>query len=130
MMESEYLCSMTRSTKVLLGIANVIPFVLLAISMLAIISAPHPPTTENAAPEAFVFSLGVAFLFMGATTVLSFVLLIYYLVHVLKNPRLDANSRLMWALVILVASLLGNIVYWLFQIWREEDDRIEHIYKN
>lgn len=61
-------------------------------------------------------------------SVIGIAVFVYYLIHILNNHRLDAGQRLMWALVVLLAGTIGCLLYWLFQIWREEDDRVEHTY--
>lgn len=77
-----------------------------------------------------VMSLGVSMMLIIAFVLVSIALFVYYLVHVLNNKRLESSTRLMWALVILFFSNIGFIVYWYFQIWREDDDRITHTYRN
>lgn len=84
----------------------------------------------NPDPDVVIFSFGLSFLSMALASLISLGLLIYYLVHILKNPRLDANTRLMWVLIVLLTGIVGNIVYWFFQIWREDDDRVSHGYNN
>lgn len=58
----------------------------------------------------------------------SLAVVVYYLVHVINNKRLDPGQRLAWAIVVLLGGTISCMIYWLFQIWREEDDRIEHNY--
>lgn len=120
---------MTRTTKILLGIANVLPFVLLVLFISSIIMMPHGMNVDPN-PEFMLVSFGLSFLIIGLMSAIGIGLLIFYLVHILKNPRLDANTRLMWVLILLLAGFIGNIVYWFFQIWREDDDRLNHGYKN
>jgi hypothetical protein len=126
---SAYLCGMTRTTKILLGIANVLPLVLVAMFVSSFLMMPHG-LDVNPNPDVFIFSLGLSFLSIALASTIGLGLFIYYLVHILKNPRLDANTRLMWVLIVLLAGFVGNIVYWFFQIWREDDDRVDHGYNN
>jgi uncharacterized membrane protein len=58
----------------------------------------------------------------------SLAVVVYYLVHLINNKRLDPSQRLAWAIVVLIGGAIGCMVYWLFQIWREEDDFLEHNY--
>lgn len=122
---------MSQTGKILLGIATILPFILWMLGILSFFpSAFHAPPDDVSHPAGVLWALGVSTILLILTVVGSLALFVYYLVHVINNPRLDSNSRLIWALVILFFANIGFIVYWLFQIWREEDDRVSHDYLN
>jgi hypothetical protein len=81
-------------------------------------------------PVLLILPLGGLMLSILIASFLGVAILVYYLIHIINNPRLDSNQRLMWAFVVLLAGTIGRLVYWLFQIWREDDDRIEHSYNS
>lgn len=125
---------MSSTSKILIGLATLLPVVLLVLYALSLIPGGLTviASSEGAgrAMPIGVMSLGVSMMLILAFVVSSIALLVYYFVHVLNNKRLESSTRLMWALVILFFSNLGFIVYWYFQIWREDDDRISHNYHN
>lgn len=123
---------MTQTTKILLGIATILPFILFGLYFVSLFQSSIGMSGANGPDGAAVglLSLGVTLLIFFSSVLVSIVLFVYYLVHVINNPRLDASNRLIWALVILFFQNFGFIIYWYFQIWREEDDRIEHEYLN
>ncbi|HPK65688.1 MAG TPA: hypothetical protein PKX99_03815 [Thermoanaerobaculia bacterium] len=58
----------------------------------------------------------------GATILLSIGLLIFYIVHVFKNPRLQQETRILWVLVLFLSNHAGLgfvpcIIYWWLHIW-------------
>ncbi len=125
---------MTRTAKIFLGIITLLPYVLLVLYILSFfkgvidISAQAPP--DNASPSVFLLSMGLSAVTLLLLILLSVGLFIYYLVHTLNNQRLDRSQKVIWALVLIFSSHIGNLIYWFFQIWREEDDRLEHDYSN
>lgn len=123
---------MSAVGKILLGIATVFPFVLLALYVLSFFPVIMMANVEETGTEPVVgiFSIGISMILLILLVISTMALFIYYLIHVINNPRLDAQNRLIWAIVILFFSNLGYLVYWYFQIWREEDDRVEHHYQN
>lgn len=125
---------MTRTAKIFLGIITLLPYVLLVLYILSffqgVINISTHAAADDVSPSVFLLSMG-----LSAVTLLLFILLtiglfIFYLVHVLNNQRLDKGQKLIWVLVLITSSHFGNLIYWFFQIWREEDDRLEHDYSN
>lgn len=123
---------MNQTTKILLGIATVLPFILFGLYFVSLIQSSSSMSGVQGPDGAAVglLSLGVTLLIFFSAVLVSIVLFVYYLVHVINNSRLDASNRLIWALIILFFQNFGFIIYWYFQVWREEDDRLEHDYLN
>ncbi|MCH2199197.1 MAG: PLDc N-terminal domain-containing protein [Flavobacteriales bacterium] len=118
--------------KILLGIATVFPFILMVLYVLSFFPMAfiaHEPG-DMSDPSLGIFSIGLTLILFILMMVSSIALFVYYLVHVVNNSRLDSSNRLIWALVILFFANIGYLVYWYFQIWKEEDDRVEHNYLN
>ena len=68
-------------------------------------------------PMAFFGGLGF-FLFMVILVVLlSIGSLIFYIVHAVKNPNLQHNNLLLvWILLFIFASGIGQLIYWIVEI--------------
>ncbi|NQY07428.1 MAG: PLDc N-terminal domain-containing protein, partial [Flavobacteriaceae bacterium] len=43
-------------------------------------------------------------------------LLVYYIIHAVKNQKFDSNQRLMWILILVLAGMIGNIIYYFVEI--------------
>ena len=70
-----------------------------------------------------VASFGVIFVLHALTILGSMALMVYYIVHVFQNPRLDddKNTRLLWALVLFFGNMLAMPIYWYLNIWKVPD---------
>lgn len=125
---------MSATAKVLLGISTFLPFILFVLYILSFFPTAMHRSGGEMVPEAGtwggIFSLGLPLLIFLIMLANSIALFVYYFVHVINNPRLDAPNRLVWALIILFLFNVGFVVYYYFQIWREEDDRVDHSYLN
>ena len=60
------------------------------------------------------------FLLVFAMIIVSLGLLVYYIVHVVKNKGLSDTQRTMWILIIVFASGIGSIVYYFVEILPED----------
>lgn len=60
--------------------------------------------------------------YIGIIIFLSIGLLIYYLIHIAKNPKFkqDSTSKLVWILIVLLAGAIGMLVYFFIEIWPEK----------
>lgn len=61
------------------------------------------------------------------TIVLSLGLTVLYIVHVVKNTRLDGNMRIIWILLLLFGGMIAGPVYWYLQIWKEPKTDISQL---
>lgn len=129
---SLYLCSVnTPLGKLVAGLLTMLPlvlFVLFIIAMFGGLYNPDPLTIEGNKPNLMLLNLGYAMLLLVLFAITSLAMTVYYLVHIVNNQRLEGGQRLFWALFTLLMGPLGCLLYWVFQIWREDDDRIEHNY--
>jgi hypothetical protein len=113
------------------GLLTMLPlvlFVLFIIAMFGGLYNPDPLTVSGNEPNLVLLNLGYAMLLLVLFAITSLAMTVYYLVHIVNNQRLDGGQRLFWALFTLLMGPLGCLLYWIFQIWREDDDRVEHNY--
>ena len=116
---------MSRSGKFFLGIVTFLPFVLFAIYIAFFITLffemfRHQPVDEV---EGFtqIYPVIVFALLMGLIT---FGLLIYYIIHVVNNKKIDSTERIIWVLVFLFAGMIGFPIYWYMRIWKDETPQL------
>jgi hypothetical protein len=126
---------MSKSKKITLGILTFSPLigiVLYFISFFAIFNSMEMITGEMGTIESHedmemmmsgVFGgMGVAFLILLLTMLVSVGMVIYYIIHIVNNKQLDQekNEHLIWIAVTLLAGYIGQFIYWYMKIWKEE----------
>ena len=74
-------------------------------------------------PQNFMSNMVWLFLLIILTALLSLGLLIYYIVHVVNNNRIDSTERIIWVLVFVLAGMVGFPVYWYMRIWKQQSVR-------
>jgi hypothetical protein len=114
---------MSRNTKAMIGVLSFLPIVLLIV-FFAMFFAIFPrvfewENNEPTAQEVFtvfgpLFILGVI---MG---ILSLGLLIFFIMHLVRNKTMDGIERVIWILVFLFAGLVGYPIYWYMRVWKDE----------
>lgn len=119
---------MTKQNKILLGILTFLPFVLLLLYMLFFFISffgMFMAESHNQQPNMnlFIGSFGAAFVIILLMSLLAIGLLIYYILHITKNEKLNENSRLMWILIIVFTNIIGYGIYWYMQIWQDENNK-------
>ncbi|MBN8857893.1 MAG: PLDc N-terminal domain-containing protein [Sphingobacteriales bacterium] len=119
---------MSGTAKIVLGIISILPLCFLAIYFFFFISffftsmghgMQQPPELNQAFPENFMSNMVWLFLLIILTALLSLGLLIYYIVHVVNNNRIDSTERIIWVLVFVLAGMVGFPVYWYMRIWKQ-----------
>lgn len=115
-----------RSTKILLGIGTIWPVVYIAIFFIAIFSMiALTPVPGDPAPDP-IFAVGIIAFFIVhfVTILLSLGLTVFYIVHAVKNTRLDSNMRIIWIILFFFGGMLAEPIYWYLQIWKEPEPTI------
>lgn len=118
---------MSKSLKIILGIITLLPFVFMGgyflwfMSFFMRMSDNLEAGDPDAVPRLMFGNMGWMFLFLGMAILISFGLMIYYIVHVVNNKKIDSNERLVWILVFIFANMIGYPVYWYMRIWKGED---------
>ncbi len=63
------------------------------------------------------------YLFHTGTMLILFGLLIFYLVDLYRNEKIDGNQKMLWLLGFILLSAFLMIVYWVKFIWQDERGR-------
>ncbi|MBX3256965.1 MAG: PLDc N-terminal domain-containing protein [Chitinophagaceae bacterium] len=120
---------MSKSSKIILGIITLLPFFFMAgyflwfMSFFTKMSANIGTGDPDTVPRLMFENMGWMFLFIGMAMLISFGLMIYYIVHVVNNKKIDSNERLVWILVFIFANMIGYPIYWYMRIWKAEEYR-------
>ncbi|MCE2611776.1 hypothetical protein LVD13_02250 [Flavobacteriaceae bacterium D16] len=69
-------------------------------------------------PPEFIFGwLGIFMVVLFLVILLSIASLVFYIVHAVQNPNLKKNNLLLlWILLFVFVSGLGQLIYWLVEI--------------
>lgn len=77
-------------------------------------------------PGAFMVQFMGMFALLFLISILTLGLLIYFIVHINNNKKLDNNEKLIWILVIIFVGMIGKPVYWYMKIWKDEEEKVLH----
>ncbi len=117
---------MTKTNKILLGIATFLPLVFLVVYFVFFfmtfmtIAANGPESIEDN-PSALVGSIAGVFVFIILAVLLGFGLMVYYIIHASRNKKFNETERVVWIVVLIFASTVGSIVYFFMNIVPLED---------
>ncbi len=67
----------------------------------------------------FFGSFEVLMRFHIATMLISLALIIFYVVHAVKNSILSSEQRLLWVVLLILGGLFAGPVYWYLYLWRD-----------
>jgi hypothetical protein len=114
---------MKNSTKILLAIATIWPFIYMIFFFVVIFSSfffmPRAGSSEGGAfPALFMIIFPLHFL----TMLLIMGLTVFYMVNVFRNDRVEKDKKVLWAVVLFMGNMIAMPIYWYLYIWREETE--------
>ncbi|MBT8177496.1 MAG: hypothetical protein HKP60_00035 [Eudoraea sp.] len=78
---------------------------------------PELERSHDGPPEVILSWLGIFLFVLFLVILLSLASLIFYIVHAVQNPNLRKNNLLLlWILLFVFVSGLGQLIYWLVEI--------------
>ena len=57
------------------------------------------------------------------TMLLMFALTAFYIVNVFRNERVNKDTKVLWAIVIFMGSIIAMPIYWYLYIWPEDSHK-------
>lgn len=108
---------LSRTQKVLLGAASIWPlvyiflFIAIIIGFIALAQSGPQPILGTLFPVVMVVHL--------LTILLTFALTVFYIIHAVKNERLEGNMRIVWIVLFFFGGMIAHPIYWYLEIWRE-----------
>lgn len=113
---------MSKSAKVMLGIATLWPIIYMLLFMAfffymaaTLATGTHTHGHNAGPPDLFFLIFPVHML----TILWIFGLTAFYIVNLFKNERVSKDTKALWAVVIFLGNMLAMPVYWYLYIWRE-----------
>ena len=108
---------MKKPTKVLLGLATLWPFFYLILFFVVIFSTiVFVPGSGEPGPPPLIALILPLHLF---TMLASLALMVFYIVNVFRNDRVDKDKKGLWAVVLFMGNMIAMPIYWYLYIWRE-----------
>ena len=116
---------LSRTAVLLLALPTAWPFLYMIFFMLWMFSSVfmmemNPPRGKNEMPLDFMILM---VLHLG-TMMMTFALMIFYIVHLFKTPRVANDKKALWAVVLFLGNMFAMPVYWYLYMWkplREEE---------
>jgi len=115
---------MSRSSKIFTGLLSFLPLILSGVLIFQVFALfPQFFEWDKHEPEPYTVFATITPLFITGilTGILSFGLLVFFIIHMINNKKLDTTERLVWILVFLLAGVIGYPVYWYMRIWTEKE---------
>ena len=108
---------MNKPTKILLALATLWPFFYLILFFAVVFSTVvfMPGTGEPGPPPLIALILPLHLFTMLA----GIALIVFYIVNVFRNDRVDKDKKVLWAVVLFMGSMIAMPIYWYLYIWRE-----------
>ncbi len=117
---------MTKPKKVFLGILSLLPLALLVVYLILSVRlffsmVSNPLEIEDGIfPTNFFFTEMLPSVILAIVmTITNFGLLIFFIIQVVNNRKIDSNERLIWILVLIFAGMVGFPIYWYMRIWKD-----------
>jgi len=104
---------LSKSRRILLGILSIWPlvYIILFIIYAMVISE----ITSSNIPFIIMILLHIL------TILLSWALIIFYIVHALRTIKPPDDMRIIWVIILVVGNVIANPIYWYLRIWRERE---------
>jgi hypothetical protein len=64
-------------------------------------------------------SFGVVLGFHLATILISFALIVMYVLHALRSGRVPPDQRLLWVVILFVGNAIAMPIYWWLFVWND-----------
>lgn len=114
---------MTKGQKNILGIFTFLPVVLMMVYFIAILFLIRDAMVFKDEDMPFpilgdVLWLVIIGLLMG---LLSFGLMVYYIIHAINNTQIDNNEKIIWVLLFVLVSLVSFPIYWYMRIFKRNE---------
>jgi uncharacterized membrane protein len=114
---------MSKNSKVMIGLLSFLPIILLIVLFIMFFSL-FPRFFEweqyEPAPQEIFSAFGPFIILAIAMSILSFGLLIFFIIHLIKHKNTNGTERAVWILAFLLGGIISYPIYWYMKIWRED----------
>ena len=114
---------MSRGSKLFIGLASLLPIVLVIILFFMFFNLfPAMISWDNHEPDAYtVFeTIRPVFIVGFIACLVSLGLLVFFIIHMIGNKKIETSERVIWILVFLFAGIVGYPIYWYMRVWHDQ----------
>lgn len=108
---------MSPCVKILLGVVTCCPILLLLGSELIINVL--PVSDIHGVPSSTVQWVAYSALLFIIAGFLSFMLLVYYILHVSNNEEISSHKKFLWKAILVLGNILAMPIYWYKYVWHK-----------
>jgi hypothetical protein len=116
---------LSRTQKIIIGVFTLLPFILFPYIIYEIIQFIFEAISmsEEGEPEpAAIFAAILSFIFpIIFLSLLSFGLLIFYIIHAVSNKAIESTERVIWIIIFIFFSGIAFPIYWFIRLWNESE---------
>lgn len=111
---------MTRGKAIVIGLASLWPILYLFVFLFHFVRTILSTATGSGGPP-FGGHFAVFFGLHVLTMLLSFGLMIYFIVHLFRNASIPPDKKPLWAIVLFMGGMAAMPIYWFLHLWRPLD---------
>ena len=114
---------MSRSSKLFIGLLSFLPIILTAVLFIVMFMQFNTFLeweNRDPAPQEMFNTFGSFFLIGIAMFLLSIALLIYFIIQLVRNKKMDSTERAIWILAFVLGGIICYPIYWYMKIWKED----------
>jgi len=114
---------MSRGSKLFVGLASFLPIVFLIMLLIMFFNLfPTMIRWQDYEPDPYsVFETIRPIFIVGLFTgLVSLGLLVFFIIHMINNKKIDTSERIIWILVFLFAGIVGYPIYWYMRVWNDQ----------
>ena len=95
----------------------IVAYIAFFISLMHNAIAADSANPSSASASLIISEIGLFFILILLTVLLSVASLVFYIIHAVNNPNLKENNLLLvWILLFVFVSGLGQLIYWIIEI--------------
>ena len=114
---------MSKAGKISLGILTFLPYLLMGVYFTTMTFFLHdtPSVQYGAIPFPLMTNVVWMLFILLVAGLISFGLLVFYIVHAVNNPELGTQEKVSWVLFMVIISGVTCPLYWYSRIWKAHD---------
>ena len=111
---------MRRSGKIVVGVFTLWPVIYAILFISFIVALVFVPSVRGSSESNDINSFTVLiFLLHGLTIFTVFGLLVFYIIHIMTNTKLESVERLIWIIVIIMVGFVAMPIYWYVHVLKD-----------
>ena len=115
---------MSRNKKIIIGLLSLLPIIFIAIYLVQFytlfIHMLEWGAYDEPDPREFMRTFMPLFLLILIKVLISIGLLIYFLINVINNKKIDSGERIVWILTFIFVGFIAFPLYWYMRIWNDQ----------